>query len=359
MHWSAPYLIAALSVWAAMECAFVVIMAVTGRRVRAALAESAGPAGGAPPVSAAALTPEELALLAGGEQRLAEVALLRLYLAGRVKLDRDYLALAADGEAARTVGAGEEPDGTAPADREAGGTAGAGEAGDQPVTVRQALLRKLGKRKRTILADAVHEGMRAAYGGPEHRRLVELGLWDGAAARHARARRRAFMACLGALMVCLFAVLVSLAVAAAGNWKSDRFAATGAGVLVLAVTILVSGVAARLTGGPLRPVTAGGAAMIAQARARAAGTGGDSLLRYAELHAGRGGRFPWDNVRRAQDAALRYTALHGLAMLPRFKQAIELGEPVTEAGVSQGGRAFETAAEVFSAVASLVTGRPG
>ncbi|MBO0785076.1 MAG: hypothetical protein J2P33_03270 [Actinobacteria bacterium] len=350
MNWSAPYLLAALSVWAAVECAYLVMMAVTGRRIRAALAESAGgrAAGGRPPVSAAALAAEELALLAGGEQRLAEVALLRLYLEGRVKLDRDYLALAADGEAAGTAGA----------DAEASGIAGTGEAGDQPLTVRRALLRKLGKRKRTILADAVQEGKRAVYGGPEHRRLVEFGLWDGPAARHTRARRRAFMACLGTLPACSFAVVASLAVAAAGNWRSDRFVATGAGVLVVAATLLLTGAAARLTGGPLPPVTAAGAALLARAGEQA-GTGGDSLMRYAELHAGREGRFPWDDVRQAQDAALRYAALHGLAMLPRFKRALELGEPVTEAGAGEGGKAFETAAEVFSAVASLVTGRPG
>lgn len=352
MNWSAPYLIAALSVWAAVEGAYVVTMTVTGRRVRAALAASAGPAGagpsarGGPPASASALAPEELALLAGGEQRLAEVALLRLYLEGRVKLDRDYLVLAGDGQAAGTDG-------------EAVGPAGGGEGSDQPLTVRQALLRKLGKRKRTILADAVYEGKRAGYGGAEHRRLVGLGLWDGAAARHARARRRAFMACLGALMVCLFAVLASLAVAAAGNWKSGRFAVTGVAVLVVAVSLLVTGVAARLTGGPLSPVTARGEARLAAARDQPPGTGGDSLMRYAELHAGQGGRFPWDDMGQAQDAALRYTALHGLAMLPRFKGALELGEPVTEAGVSTRGKAFGTAAEVFSAVASLVSGRPG
>ncbi|MDR0344619.1 MAG: hypothetical protein LBI49_16195 [Nocardiopsaceae bacterium] len=359
MDWSAPYLVAALSVWAAVECAYVVLMTVTGRRVRAALAESTGPAGGGPPVRAAALAPEELALLADGEQRLAEVALLRLYLEGRVKLDRDYLALVADGETAAVAGAAGQAGGTGRAEAEAGGTAGAGEAGDQPVTVRQALLRKLGKRKRTILADAVGEGKRAVYGGAEHRRLVELGLWDGAAARHARARRIAFMACVGALTASDLAVAASLAVVAAGNWASDRFAATGAAVLVFVLSVVVTGVAGRRTGGPLRPVTAGGAALLAEARERSPGTGGDSVVRYAELHAGRGGRFPWDDVHQAQDSALRYTALQGLAMLPRFRHALELGEPVTEAGVGPGAKTFETAAEIFSAVASLVTGRPG
>ena len=333
MDWTAPYLVAAASLWAAVETAYIVIMTRTGRRHRALLA---APGRGARPTGVSALTPEELGLLVSGEQRLAEVALLRLYLDGRVVLDHDYLVLA-------------------------GARAGSGEAAtdDGAPTARRAILRKLGNGKRAILDDVVDAGKRAVHGGKEHRRLVDLGLWDEAAARNARTRRRAFIAYLAAVTFSLIAVAMSLGTAASHNWESAKYASAGAIVAFFAATMLVTGVASKRSGGQLSPATPAGTALLAELQDQAPEASGDSLMRYAVLYIGRGGQVPWDDRYEAQDSVLRFTAMHGLARLAMFAEALELGEPVTERGMSQRMKTFHTAAEIFSTVASLVSGGAG
>ncbi|MGH3327441.1 MAG: TIGR04222 domain-containing membrane protein [Streptomycetales bacterium] len=313
MDWSAPYLIAAFSLLAVVEFTFIVMMAVTGRRHRVLLRRL--PQSG-PDVDADALTAEELGLLLGGDERLAQVALLRLYLERRVVLEYGALVLAKDPAGRREFAADNDRS-----------------------TVRQAMLRKLRGGKRTPLTDVLYAGRRGGDTGTAQRRLAGMGLLDEAAARNVRLRDRAVGVYAGLVTFSLIAVAASLALAApasdnsASGMRTALGPALGVCIGLFVVVMLLTGAASKLTGGRIRPSTPLSTAVLAQAKWQSPAPGA------------------------SRDSLLRYVALHGLTTLPQWGRAAEYGE--LDAGMSEEMKLFCVFAEVFSAAVPFVGGDPG
>jgi hypothetical protein len=101
--------------------------------------------------------------------------------------------------------------------------------------------------------------------------------------------------------------------------------ATGAAVVVLAQAALVTGAAARLSGGQFRPLTPAGHAALARAREQVPPEPDDRMLHRA--------------------------ALHGLRVFPAFDAAARRGD--TDASLSPGERNASALVKVFGAAARL------
>lgn len=308
MDWTAPYLLAALGCYLTVELWFVAMMIITGHGYRTATRRSA--AGAVPLVTAPSptdlLSYEELGLLAGGERRWVEVALLRLCLAGHVKED-GLLVLVSDPGAAST-------------DRER-------------CSAREAVLDRLRRGRPVHLTDVLYAGWRHGDSSAARRRLAVLGLVDERAARIARTRERVLSGYVAVLTVVVVAVAACLGIASARS-PGARAAgpatkvAAAAIVVVFLAALLVTALATRLTGGRLSPAT----------------PAGHELLARAELAV----------PRPADDRLLQRVALHGLTTVPQFAEAAERGDP--EAGSSPRQRAFSVFAEVFSTVTDVLLG---
>ena len=296
MDWTAPPLLAAFAAFAALELWFVVAMVVTGRHGRDAGRDTRRVSGLAAPPGSPAPSAEELGLLADGDQRWVEVALLRLCLDGVVR--EDGLLLLVD----PTNGVDELPSKV-----------------DDP---RAALLFRLRRGRPVHLLDVVWAGLKHADSSAVRRRLVERGLLDEPAARAGRTRIRV-LRWYGGLLLMAIGALVAALVSASG--ADQQRAETVVAVSAVLVAAVVTAASARLTGGKPREATPAGADLIARA-ARELPDDPDELL-------------------------LRQVALRGLRTVPRFAEAAERGAP--DAGLTEREKAFGVFSEVFSTVAGL------
>jgi hypothetical protein len=91
-------------------------------------------------------------------------------------------------------------------------------------------------------------------------------LWDESAARNAKAWERAYVAYVALATVSVVAVTASLGVDAA--YKDTALTAAGTASALVVATLLMAGVAWKLTGGRIRPWTPAGTTLLAEAKRR-------------------------------------------------------------------------------------------
>lgn len=293
MDWTAPHLILPLAALAIVEIWFALAMAMIGRRYRAASRIVFGPG---PLLRLSTLTYEELGLLAGGEQRMSEVAVLRLCLEGHLKEDGLIVLVNDPGTA------------TAPG---------------RPRSARDAILERLRGRRPAHLLDVVHAGRKHGDSLTAYRRLASLGLVDWGAVGVARTRQRTLNRYVVLLTTTLIASVVSFTFATT-NVRAGVVFSLGVFVACMVATVLTS----RLSG----------------ARFEVIAPDGRELLVRAAL----------EKPEPADDRLLHRVALQGLRCIPEFARAADRGNP--DAGMTTGQQGFHVGLGLFSALFGLLPG---
>jgi uncharacterized protein (TIGR04222 family) len=296
MDWTAPYLIVVLAALAIVELWFASALVVLGRRYRA---KRRNVSGRGPLLRVAELSSEELGLLAGGEQRWSEVALLRLCLEGHVKEDGLIVLVDDPGSANPEHG---------------------------PRTVRDAILERLRGRRPAHLQDVVHAGRKYGESSVPYGRLAKLGLVDDGAVGVARTRQRIMNWYLGLFTTTFIVAVICLSLAA-----TDVRAAVAIGIGLMAVCMAVAALMSRISGARFEVIT---------------GDGRELLTRAA-----------LEQPEPADDRLLHRVALQGLNIIPEFAQAADRGNP--DAGMSTGQQGFHAATGLFSALFGLLPGSGG
>jgi uncharacterized protein (TIGR04222 family) len=248
MDWTAPYLIVSLAALAIVELWFVSALVVLGRRYRA---KRRNVSGRGPLLRVAELSSEELGLLAGGEQRWSEVALLRLCLEGHVK--EDGLIVLVD-----------DP-GSANPER-------------WPRTVRDAILERLRGRRPAHLQDVVYAGRKHGESSVPYGRLAKLGLVDDGAVGVARTRQRVMNWYLGLFTTTFIVAVICLSLAA-----TDVRAAVAIGIGLMAVCMAVAALMSRTSGARFEVITGDGRELIARAALEHPEPADDRLLHRVAL----------------------------------------------------------------------------
>ncbi|CAM4118015.1 hypothetical protein GCM10009799_27910 [Nocardiopsis rhodophaea] len=235
-----------------------------------------------PPASvpdADTLSPTELAFLAGGTRRRAEVTLTGMYLRGRIRLQDDNGALTVSGPRQPLLGEGDP--------------------------MERAILRHLGAHGSSTANGLIDAAVAVSGRRSVRQRLSGIGLFADSAelerALHMRAWALNLLTWIGSVGLLGLVAGGGVYIAAGDAWARDMAALTlGFGVTLVSSWALLRGLGT-ITGGDLTSRTAAGDALLAQARERYAAPGPDSDRRLA------------------LDDALRFTALSGFTDMRRTR----------------------------------------